>query len=373
MEGDKYFSIIYPEPSWLVGNIFDNDSHTFLPNLSETDYIVEECHDDICNRYVWPAYYNSKTIQCTGSGLIGGISGETLQIFNSGDLVVYNNSYSSTPSPPSSSDFVTYELVSQFDSVDEIGIYSFRKAGMETIRLPYGCKKIGENAFDMCSALTTVFLYEDVEIFDRYAFRECTNLTNTEHSCADGNSGVFKFGKHLKEINTGCFEECESLARISFSSTNSEVTIGDFAFAYCSSLNEMGRSGHLETNIVKIPSFVKLVGNDNFNSCTSIKEVYFENASSTKIPPSAFFGCNNLTKLSCASGTEFSSVYEIGQGAFGYCAKLKEPENICTLFNLFKDGNDGVETIDSADLNYLFYPLTFDEGYSISRTGCTSE
>ena len=85
------------------------------------------------------------------------------------------------------------------------------------------------------------------------------------------------------------------------------TTIGDYAFAYCSSLTS-----------VTIPDSVTTIGKDAFSGCSNLISVIIPD-SVTTIGKNAFSCCYSLTSVTIGD-----SVTSIGEGAFIYCDSLTE-------------------------------------------------
>jgi hypothetical protein len=102
----------------------------------------------------------------------------------------------------------------------------------------------------------------------------------------------------------------ESLAKVYL--PNSLTSIGEDAFAYCSSLNT-----------VTLPIGIQTIKNEAFYNCTSLGSVgnglIVLNGGLTSIGEGAFYGCSNLTAISFPIG-----LASIGKNAFGGCSGLTE-------------------------------------------------
>ena len=129
---------------------------------------------------------------------------------------------------------------------------------------------IGENAFDGCTALTTLSLPENVVSIGENAFRNCTGLT-------------------------------------SVTIPNSVTSIGDGAFSGCTGL----------TSVV-IPDSVTSIGARAFYNCTGLTSVTI-GTSVTSIGSNAFYYCTGLTSVTIPD-----SVASIGSYAFRGCRRSEE-------------------------------------------------
>ena len=95
------------------------------------------------------------------------------------------------------------------------------------------------------------------------------------------------------------------------------TTIGDYAFALCSSLTS-----------VTIPNSVTTIGNDAFSWCQALASITIPN-SVTDIGPSTFYYCSSLTSIIIPN-----SVTDIGSSAFYGCSSLTSvtiPNSVRTI------------------------------------------
>ena len=104
-------------------------------------------------------------------------------------------------------------------------------------------------------------------------------------------------------IGEYAFLYCSSLTSITI--PNSVTSIGDYAFSYCSSLTS-----------VTIPNSVTSIGDDAFEFCSSLTSVTIPN-SVTYIGEAAFYYCRSLTSITIPN-----SVTSIGTWAFASCYDL---------------------------------------------------
>lgn len=217
-------------------------------------------------------------------------------------------------------------------SVVTIGYAAFCScAGLTNLSMGIGLITIGENAFDGCSGLGSVSIPETVSTVGSDAFYGCGGLTNVNIG-----SGVTSIGErafcccsnlcsviipaNVANIGCGAFAHCDSLTNIgveassaSYSSVDgvlfnktqtvlvqfpagkagqytipgSVMSIGDWAFAFCVGLTDVGMGKNV-TNVgawafsycsglskVVIPSRVSSVGNYAFGWCNNLQRLYF--------------------------------------------------------------------------------------------------
>lgn len=201
--------------------------------------------------------------------------------------------------------------------------------------------KIGEDAFQDNTTITSVTIPANVTEIGSNAFADCTNLTSVTYggdwsnlTIQSGNPAVedavnaqlFDFvftpdntavivrykgtaadvtipshykGKPVTMIDHAAFHDS---AVTSVTIPDSVTSIPDDAFSFCSQL----------TNI-SIPNSVTFIGFSAFNSCTSLKSITLPSSLST-IQSSAFYNCGNLETIRIPVSVTF-----IGNYAFAGC------------------------------------------------------
>ena len=201
--------------------------------------------------------------------------------------------------------------------------------------------KIGEDAFQDNTTITSVTIPANVTEIGSNAFADCTNLTSVTYggdwsnlTIQSGNPAVedavnaqlFDFvftpdntavivrykgtaadvtipshykGKPVTMIDHAAFHDS---AVTSVTIPDSVTSIPDDAFAFCSQL----------TNI-SIPNSVTFIGFSALNSCTSLKSITLPSSLST-IQSSAFYNCGNLETIRIPVSVTF-----IGNYAFAGC------------------------------------------------------
>lgn len=202
--------------------------------------------------------------------------------------------------------------------------------------------KIGEDAFQDNTTITSVTIPANVTEIGANAFAGCTNLTSVNYegdwsnlTIQSGNPAVedavnaqlfdFEFipnntavivkkyngtaadvtipshykGKPVTMIDHAAFHDS---AVTSVTIPDSVTSIPDDAFSFCSQL----------TNI-SIPNSVTFIGFSAFNSCTSLKSITLPSSLST-IQSSAFYNCGNLETIRIPVSVTF-----IGNYAFAGC------------------------------------------------------
>lgn len=206
--------------------------------------------------------------------------------------------------------------------------------------------KIGEDAFQDNTTITSVTIPASVTEIGSNAFADCTNLTSVNYkgdwsnlTIQSGNPAVqdaaneqlfdFEFtpdntavivirykgtaadvtipsrykGKPVTVIDPVAFYNNSAVTSVTI--PDSVTAIPDYAFGFCSQL----------TNI-SIPNSVTFIGFSAFNSCTSLKSITLPSSLST-IQSYAFYNCGNLKTIRIPV-----SVTSIGNCAFDVCPSL---------------------------------------------------
>lgn len=183
---------------------------------------------------------------------------------------------------------------------------------LTSITFPETLNSIGENAFDNCHGLKSLTFPPSLTMIKNMAFSSCSGLTSIKF-----NSSLKQIGSRtfegccgltsvtipgsIKTIETSAFRGCTSLTTVTIS--NGVTVIGIEAFSECSSLMS-----------VSLPSSLKSIS--GFNECTSLLSIVIPE-SVTEIGSAAFCGCSNLSSVSIPE-----NVTTIGPNAFMDCIKL---------------------------------------------------
>ena len=162
---------------------------------------------------------------------------------------------------------------------------------------------IGSNAFYGCITVTAVTIPSSVTNIGLKAFAGCPALTNLTVNAANSNytsAGGVLFDQPM----TTLIQYPGGLAG-SYSVSNSVLTIGSFAFYYCSRL----------TNVV-IAGSVASIGAQAFAWCSGLTNVTIPNRV-TNVDSLAFANCSSLTNVTIGW-----SMSNVGGDAFHGCTNL---------------------------------------------------
>ena len=205
-------------------------------------------------------------------------------------------------------------------SVTSIGDVAFNSCtGLTGVTIPAGVRSIGGGAFGGCTGLTGVTIPASVTSIGDSAFYQCTCLggsvtipagVTTIGRCAFGGCtnlaaiNVDAGNASFASVDGVLFDHSKSTLlafpnakESSYTIPASVTSIGNYAFAYCTSLTG-----------VTIPAGVTSIGNYAFYGCTSLTGVTIP-ASVRSIGDSAFYGCTSLAAITVDAGnTCFASV-----------------------------------------------------------------
>lgn len=210
------------------------------------------------------------------------------------------------------------DRVTKIDDMVFNGCIELRK-----IRLPESLLKIGKNAFKDCISLASINIPASVFSMGAGPFRGCNSLSEIT---VDPKSRSFKAVDNVLFNKNKSILICypPKIESKEYSIPDSVVTISDWAFCGCKSLEE-----------INIPDSVYEIGEGAFYMCESLKELIIPD-SVVKIDDTAFRGCSSLTRLVIPD-----SVKEFGWGLFNGCSKLRV---ICS------DGSAAAAYCDSKDI-----------------------
>jgi hypothetical protein len=222
------------------------------------------------------------------------------------------------------SDFLDFEIV------DDV-LIGYRGAGGRVI-IP-DVTSIGPRAFQDCSSLTSIEIFNTVTRIEESAFSGCSGLISilffgsekvTQDTEVDMNSSEYGGSMYNEASSTNMNTRAgESFDENSYSLTS----IGDRAFDGCINLvftmtgiymgDDMPDVPHIpaEPHIV-IPSSIISIGESAFRNCSSMTGVRMSK-SVTSIGASAFSGCSSLETVAISD-----SVKSIGDWAFSGCTHL---------------------------------------------------
>ena len=171
--------------------------------------------------------------------------------------------------------------------------YVYRNA-IRKVELGSGVTSIGDQAFFVCSSLSSITIPDSVTSISSSAFQSCATLSSITIPNSVTSIGNKAFGlcvslssitipNSVTSIGSGAFNACYCLSSITL--PDSVTSIGSSAFENCSSLSS-----------ITIPNSVTSIGNKAFGLCVSLSSITIPN-SVTSIGSSAFQNCYGVAHL----------------------------------------------------------------------------
>lgn len=170
------------------------------------------------------------------------------------------------------------------DQLETVEIYAFSDSGLQRVRIPDTVTNVWKEAFYGCSELSSVTLGKSVEVIEQGAFSECKKLKEITIPTGVRIIGRFAFS------GTG-------LTSICLPDTVTEIQ--DYAFSgsdltsavLSQSLERIGHAAfrHTKLSAIEIPDSVTYIGNWAFYNCKNLTDVKIGNGL-TYISKNAFYG-----------------------------------------------------------------------------------
>ena len=188
---------------------------------------------------------------------------------------------------------VTYKAITSQPRIHYFGIVAIP----DFVEVAPGVKKavvsIGSNAFEWCTALTSVTIPNTVTTIKSFAFAECENLRDLAIYCG---------GVHFHDSGTGSgdinsFKSCKKLTNVYISDLQKwcSITYDKIESSPLYYAKHLFLNGKEITDLV-IPENVTSISDFAFYGCESIKTLTLTNGV-TSIGEQAFYGCTGLTSL----------------------------------------------------------------------------
>ncbi|MBR4063417.1 MAG: leucine-rich repeat protein [Clostridia bacterium] len=211
-------------------------------------------------------------------------------------------------------------------TVTAIGDYAFANTGLITAKLPSGMKTIGSFAFRGCKSLKTVYFGSKITSIGSDAFEGCTSLTNVTLPSSLVSIGSYAFSDcdsmteitipaKVTKINIGAFSDCDMLEAIKVNANNTTYAVVDnclimlsakalvaavngFVIPTDGSVTSIFTAAFQGLDMVEvvIPDAITTLGQNLFNNCTALTNVYF-GSGVTEMGTSQFSNCPALTSV----------------------------------------------------------------------------
>ena len=275
------------------------------------------------------------------------------------------------------------------ENVASIGELAFAYSRLSTVELSENLDKLQKNAFSY-SRFVRIAFPDKLQGVSEEAFVQCDSLRRVE------------LGKNIEEIGDGAFAWCTSLEEIIPAEENMLVSIGAEAFRSCVKLKDLEFIGKkceiistgafyecLMVKEVTLPASIQKIGKYSFCGCRGLETVIFEDGIQlTQLEDWAFNGCESIKNIilpeglkeigkNCflVTGLEYiyipSTVEKIGYGAFGHCQAMQKIEAAeenpiyYTENNVLFERKTDEET-EKTSLVLHTYPAGLEGAYSIS-------
>lgn len=180
--------------------------------------------------------------------------------------------------------------------------------------------ELGENAFDHCHYLNTVYLPDSVTNINNWSFYECYDLKSVNIPANVNNIGKYSFYRcinlksiympdNVETLGEGAFEECLNLSTAVIS--DKIDYIASDTFYNCKNLRA-----------ITIPDSVEVIGTMAFYKCTGLKSVNIPSNIIT-IRAYAFDDCTNLESVVIPD-----TIQGVGRAAFSFVPNIIYNGNI---------------------------------------------
>lgn len=220
---------------------------TYVLNEKGTAYIVKGIGTCTDAEIIIPSTYQNLPV--VGIADISFIDNEDIISITIPDSITYigNQAFKNCTS------LILIEFGSKLDTIGYDAFYQC--TSLKELYIPANVKSIGDEAFYGCKKLTVVEIGDKsaqstFTTIGQEAFEECVNLQSVY------------IGNGVSTIRQGAFSGCSSLEGVEFG--NSIASIGDNAFKNCSSLAK-----------VSIPKSIGKIGFRAFYSCSALKNIEF--------------------------------------------------------------------------------------------------
>jgi hypothetical protein len=236
------------------------------------------------------------------------------------------------------------------DNVTSIGDYAFSGcSSLTSVTIGKAVTSIGDGSFAYCISLTSVTIPDGVKQVHFMAFASCSSLTAITVDA--NNTNYASIGGVLYNKATTTLIQCPSGMAGALTIPNNVTSIGDYAFASCTSLTSL-----------TIGNGVTSIGYNSFNSCTSLTSVTL-GSNVDSIGDYAFQDCSSLKSM-----TVPDSVTSIGESAFNRCSSLNSVTIGSGVTSIGWFAFDACNSLISITFTGPNAPTTVGEGW-IQNTG----
>ena len=244
------------------------------------------------------------------------------------------------------------------NSVTEIGTSTFAgSTGLASVVFSEGMDTIPEYAFYNCTGLTSITIPEHISVIDRVAFFKCTGLTSL--TILNTNP----------KIEPGAFDTCTSLREVTLPCSCADSIYGGGAFNGCSGITDVHvtagtgqwnmpngepwRESRESSIRVTLDDGIRSIGEFAFAGCVGIRELGIP-GTVTEIRSQAFDDCTGL-----------ADVYYNGT------KQMRERISVASFNGGLEDATWHYLTPDSIEMKTLPTKLTYPEGAAFDPAGGT--
>jgi hypothetical protein len=186
-------------------------------------------------------------------------------------------------------DFARHMPLGNDSEMHRVGDSAFNGcSALREVVLPRSITHVGSATFNMCTSLTSVTLPNSLTSVGDYAFSECTSLTSVT------------LPDSLTHLGDNVFQWCTSLTSVTL--PNSLTHLGDCTFYWCTSITS-----------VTLPDTLTHVGEWAFHGCAALTSVTLPN-SLTHLGEFAFNECTALARVTMPAMRP-----SVGRNAFRGC------------------------------------------------------
>ena len=222
-------------------------------------------------------------------------------------------------------------------TVTRIGNSAFaHNKKIQSIKLPNHITVIGEKSFAGCTNLKDIIFSPKLHTVKKNAFKSCKHLNSIKLPDSVKSIGKYAFyncrklesiyiPENLGETNLDSVFERDYLTNITVAEGNKYYDSRDNCNAVIETTSDKLIFGAKNSTV---PDSVKIIGEDAFYLCHTIKEITIP-ASVKTIEDNAFYQCGSLEKVNFSEGLK-----TVGDGAFYGCDSLKDiklPDSVETV------------------------------------------
>ncbi len=206
-------------------------------------------------------------------------------------------------------------------------------AALDMVIIGDGVSEIADNAFAGCKSLSAVvFSEKNLEKIGRFAFYECRDIVYItqinsvksvgEYAFAYCSSLVFAQFDAAESISFGAFFECDSLRGISLSFVGDGGENTHFGYIFgAESADYNDEFVPKSLRRVRLNEDCTIIPDRAFANCAYIAEISLESSRASSIGVRAFYGCRSLDHIILPD-----TVKSIGDDAFFGCDNLETVE-----------------------------------------------